>query len=128
MNTIKGQYIGYIWWSNAKTPEVYDEAKTIDIVIEDNINPFIIEGMLWDKDNNISVTIKNIDGKCQISSVCVNDFKSNVKFTEKKFIAHRIKNASKLIFRQYWELKPNKDCLNMDVYIPTKLLFVGFEK
>ncbi|MDR3057356.1 MAG: TIGR04423 family type III CRISPR-associated protein, partial [Prevotella sp.] len=58
---IKEPCEGYIWKSNSPNPVVYyNEPVTIEL--DENINPFIVEGYLYVKDK-LSYTIKYVDGK-----------------------------------------------------------------
>ena len=56
---------GYYWYSNASKPCVLDD-ETISASIFTQL-PFIIEGNLYNKENQISINIKNIDGQYLIT-------------------------------------------------------------
>lgn len=119
---------GYLWYSNGSAPIVCSSTEPKDISIDEKQNPFIIEGLLWDYENKTSITIKNIDGKCLIREDDIDKLDEEMIYTEKKIIAHRLKDVKWLKFRQYWKRVSDPECLGMYVLTPNKLVFVGFEK
>ena len=56
----KAKYQGYIWFSDSTKPEIIDREFSLDISSE--TNPFIAEAYLMDEDNQISYSIKFVDG------------------------------------------------------------------
>lgn len=147
MHTIeKAKYEGYLWWSDNKKPIVYYGKDVLSLQFDDNDNPFIIEGNLWDAESRISIYIRYVDGRHIIRRTCVtkdelrgiND--SNLDFNDKsyplvattikEFIAHRIPSVKKLRFLQYWETSTDYEnmCEGMVALQPSKLVFIGFNK
>ena len=63
----KAAYQGYIWYSDEQAPKVYDNAE-VGFELDDNANPFVIEGQLYDRAEDRSVSIKFIDGKYHINT------------------------------------------------------------
>ena len=49
--------------SDATHPVVYNPARPIDITLDENDNPFVIEGELYDASKGESITIRYADGK-----------------------------------------------------------------
>ncbi len=115
---------GYIWKSDAPKPEKVYSNELCELTLDESENPFIVEGLLTDGKNK-SVHIKYIDGKYLITNFEWG--KLSNEYTEQKFIAHRIENVSKLIFRQYWKSKIDSLCEGMETLQPAELVFVGFE-
>jgi len=138
-NTKVIEYIGYLWLSNSQTPIEYHNPSEISTSMEniaDDSNPFIVEGQLYSKDANKSYSIKYVDGRHIVVEYDLNripgDWESDEKDDLKKFIPNRLK-ASKIVFRQYWELRVDEfcgkddSCEGMQVYQPAAFVFVGFE-
>ncbi len=147
MHTIKeAKYEGYLWWSDSKKPVVYYGTDILSLQFDDNDNPFIIEGNLWDKERRISIYIRYVDGKHIIrhSNVTTDELKGiddrklngdNISYplvatTIKNFIAHRIPGVKELRFLQYWETATDNEnmCEGMVALQPSKLVFIGFKK
>ena len=59
-------YEGYLWWSDAASPKVYQKQQ-LPKWPEEKSNPFIIEGQLYDDNNKKSYSIRFVDGDYQIS-------------------------------------------------------------
>jgi len=147
MNKIKnGKYEGWIWESDKLNPHVIDtssdletqlQAKGIafqlndnDITFDDNKNPFVIEGMLWNAETKTSVSIKYVDGKHIINTheVKEEDLKGSETASVKMFMTHRIKEFKSLKMLQYWEEKEDEKCLKFKSLQPGRLVFIGFNK
>ncbi len=143
MKTIeKAKYEGYLWYSDKKIPEVFHGDKEIGVELDDNQNPFVIEGNLWDIEKSVSILIKYADGKHIVRRTLVspkeingtND--NNLNFYEEKvvatsrktFIAHRINWVRELNFLQYWRTEKDDFCEGMNVLQPAELVFIGFKK
>ena len=138
----EAKYEGYLWWSNSKIPVIYNGTKPLSLQLDDNNNPFIIEGNLWNADKCESIYIRYIDGQHLVRSIIVSeeewygiDDKSllldklgerKVTTTRKEFLAHRIPNVSRLRFLQYWETEKDECCEGMYALKPKRLVFVGF--
>jgi CRISPR type III-associated protein (TIGR04423 family) len=119
----KSKYSGYIWKSDQKEPEVIIE-KEPEFSFDDNQNPFVVEGFLFD--GKTSYSIRYVDGKH-----IVNDFplaKMPKEYTEQLFIPSFKKGVTELKFRQYWKPEPDPLCEGMEVLKPAQLVFVGFNK
>lgn len=123
-----GTYVGYIWKSDTNKPEVYCNDAIQDIKLNDEENPFIIEGQLYDKEKCVSYSIKYIDGKYiakKFSDLEDEELGMNIPIS---YYANRMDNVEKLMFRQYWEAEQDDLCEGMEVLKPTSMVFVGFEK
>ncbi|MDR1371261.1 MAG: TIGR04423 family type III CRISPR-associated protein [Dysgonamonadaceae bacterium] len=124
------KYIGYIWMSDSDCPLEFHNPTVLnrELSIDENDNPFIIEGQLYCKEEGgfeKSYSIKYTDGAYIVTEYDLNEFhrdKASIKF----FIPNRIK-ASKLKFEQYWKSEPDELCEGMEVFNPGPLVFVGFE-
>ena len=133
------KYSGYIWKSDSKEPEVYNNEEVDFSII--NVNPFIIEGLLYCKDDNISLTIKHT-GKYHINEIDLNNLPkgavlegySDVDKKEKlNYLPHRLKDdkkgidVDKVCFKQLWVTEEDENCENMLVLKMKALVFTGFK-
>lgn len=126
---ITKDFQGYIWMSDQTKPEVFDFNNEKLLVLDDNKNPFVIEGQLYDKTQKKSYSIKYVDGKYIVMPYDVTD--DEVK-NAKSYYPNRM--SKKLLFYQRWEVmkdnegKENGDdyCENIPVLEPAGLVFVGF--
>ena len=75
---IKGKFEGYLWKSDEQAPEVYKGNKLLEVyTFEDDINPFIIEGQLYDSETGQSVSIKYVDGEYKIKKYYIDKKESD---------------------------------------------------
>ena len=121
MKIEKSKYQGYLWYSNAKEPQII-ENKDFELEIEDTENPFIIEGQLYDGTKSIS--IKYVDGKYVVKTYMVSELKGEVQ--QQVFYSNRMQHKQ-LLFSQYWREEPDALCEGMNVLQPKELVFVGFK-
>lgn len=124
MKKIQGDKMtGYLWYSDQDHPTVYD-GERVEQILNDEDNPFIIEGQLCD--DKVSYSIKYVDGEYLVKSITLSELpKENVN--DKYFQSHRM-NGKILHFKEYWEEKTDDLCCGMKVLQPGKLVFVGFKK
>lgn len=117
---------GYLWWSDQQAPEVYQD-EALDICLDETINPFVVEGQLYDKGEKKSYSIKYIDGQYLINIYKVDqDFKDAICET-KCYLSNRMERPW-LKFLRVWEEKEDKNCMGMSVLTLTKNVFVGFKE
>lgn len=122
-------YDGYLWYSDQKTPEVFEQKEWNESMLDENANPFVIEGQLYDSENLVSYSIKYVDGKYiknkyQLKST---DF-NNVDVDILDFKAHRMGEGRVLQFLQYYREEIDSLCEGMKVLQPKEKVFVGFKK
>lgn len=125
----QAKYEGYIWWSDQTQPQVL-LGKEFDIEsINDGLNPFVIEGQLWNADDGVSISIRCVDGKHIIKShqVATEDLQGTSTVTPERYISH-IKGVGRLCFLRYWKAEKDEFCENFEALRPEKLVFVGYEK
>lgn len=127
MEPIKGTFEGYLWWSDQKYPEVHTKEKPkTDLVLNQDKNPFIIEGQLYDSQKDYSVSIKYVDGKYIVNEYDVKtDFVGEV--VNHSYRGNKMEGRN-LLFKELWEPEKDPLCENMKVLKATKVAFVGFEK
>lgn len=127
MKIEKSKYQGYLWYSDKKDPD-YFENREFDLQKDDGENPFIIEGQLYDGKNSIS--IKYVDGKYLCKEYELSQFDADdIVKKEEVFYSHRM-DGKQLKFNQYWREQEDLDnlCEGMKALQPAELVFVGFKK
>jgi CRISPR type III-associated protein (TIGR04423 family) len=125
----QAKYEGYIWHSDQTHPQVL-RGKEFDLdQLMDGANPFVIEGQLWDAEQGISISIRNVDGKhivnCQ--QVTPRDLLGTTTTNVEKYIPHRIEGVGRLCFLRYWKAEGDELCEHFKALRPEKLVFIGFE-
>lgn len=146
---IKGNFEGYLWKSDKQVPDVYNGKNLLPVyTFDDNTNPFIIEGQLYDSKTGLSVSIKYVDGEYIIKKYYIEkkdsshlSFSAVVKgengdkkvitpceVKELHFKGHSELKGHNLHFYELWEEKTDPLCCNMKVLEATKVIFAGFSK
>ena len=110
-------------------PKVYQDEQ-INIILDETKNPFVVEGQLYDKEEDKSYSIKYIDGQylIKVNKVGNDDF-TNKDNELKSFLSNRM-GGRWLKFLRYWEPTEQGDenCEGMKPLVITKNVFVGFKK
>ena len=123
----KRKYEGYLWFSDREKPKVLKEEEYDFSKHTEKENPFIVEGMLFCKEENVSVMIRHT-GKYHI---CEFDFeklkKKGAEFEDVKYLPYRLDGIKKLKFKQLWLPEPDANCEDMEVLKMKALIFTGFE-
>ncbi len=115
-------YIGYYWLSGSVTPVMVNGKKFDSTQIK--INPFIIEGMLWDEKAKKSIMITHT-GSYQIFEYDLKEIEG--EFVEKEYMAHRLEGISKVCFKQLWQAEEDANCEGMEVLKMKAQIFTGFK-
>jgi CRISPR type III-associated protein (TIGR04423 family) len=130
MNKIlKGNFEGYLWKSNATHPDVFYDRT--EIMLDDSVTPFYIEGQLWDKSSKKSVSIRFVDGEYLVKEWTVTDDELSVeaKYVEQKsFFPNRMEKVDKLLFLQYWKEVEDPYINDFKKLVPAQLVFVGLKR
>jgi len=130
MKIEESTYTGYLWYSDETQPCVFLD-KTFALEESDESARFIIEGNLFDKERQLSVSIRYVDGHYIVKHFQLKDL--GTVFDEQEYIPNRMvlegaeKRIEKLRFRQYWQLVPDELCEGMEVLTPKALVFMGFK-
>ena len=125
INEIKTRkYEGYVWFSNKETPKVlrneeYDFSKHTE-----NENPFIVEALLYCREENISVMIRHTD-KYHIKEFDLNEY-SDENFVDVQYLPHRLDGVNKVNFKQLWLPEEDEHCEKLEVLKMKALIFTGF--
>lgn len=118
---MKGQ--GYIWMSDKTQPEIISELN-IDDYKKTPSNPFVNECMF--STETTSYIIRFVDGQYIISEASFSVPEGAID-KPVEYCAHRLEGIAKIKLVQRWELRENTNCLDMKEYVPTQLVFKGFE-
>lgn len=121
---IEGAYDGYIWMSDEQSPKVL-LGEMPELNLDAHCNPFVIEAQLYCKENNVSYSIRYVDGEYIINKY---DLTESADYEEKLFVPARMPEIQTLKFRQYWKEENVKNCYNWTTLKPGKLVFAGFER
>lgn len=133
----RGSYVGYLWLSDeAKPIAIPEQSNKYDLAqygldLSNDHNPFVVEGLLFDASNNLSISIKYVDGGYIVNEYHI-DMLAPSYYKEVTYQSHRM-NGRKLKFRQYWEEAEDEFCddpqdtKGMKTLRPGKLVFVGFD-
>lgn len=118
---------GYIWLSNESKPKIIKIDDTVDI--NSYTNPFIVEGYLYDRKNEISYTIKYVDGNVKVWSF-TKKILDGKECVSKSYIANTKfdKEIEKLNFKEIWTPMSDEQCNGWKVLQMQAVLFVGFER
>ena len=118
-------YNGYLWWSNAQEPNVFQNEMLPEWLIETD-NPFIMEGNLADTQNQLSYAIRFFDGEYIVNRFDLKDLSSN-EFIFKSYLPNRFPlNIKNLCFKEFWKPEEDEFCDDMPVLKPAEVVFIGF--
>lgn len=116
-------YEGYVWMSDKEYPIVLN-GETYDFS-EINTNPFIIEALLYNKEEKKSIHVQH-SGEYQIFEYDLSKLeKSNL--VEKEYLPHRLKDVEKVLIKQIWLPEKDENCAGFDVLKLKAIVFCGFK-
>jgi len=125
----KMKYTGYVWLSNENKPTVLiDEVYDFGIT---NTNPFIVEALLWNKDEQVSVMIRH-SGTYHIHEYDLSKENQGIEWVQKEYLPHKLthpkgKEIEKVKFTQLWLAEEGPLCEGMEVMTMKALVFTGFK-
>lgn len=125
---VHNKYDGYLWLSNSKFPIEFSGGQLPESFGK-VANPFVVEGELWDSENNRSYSIHQAGNMtvCQSFDVKDSDFgNDNGNVDDRVYASHRMEHKG-LRFLEYWEPSANDACLDMNTLEMKKRVFVGFK-
>lgn len=139
---------GYLWLSNSNKPKVFP-TENVDIVLKEDMMPFVVEGQLYDSTTCISYSIRYVDGKYLVYKNDIDPTLLNLGVGNQKSITLKDKEGEDvtciverkdylsnrmdgkwLTFLRYWEPTEDGDenCKGMKPLVITKNVFIGFKK
>lgn len=123
-NIPSGVYQGYYWESSKTKPTLLDN-QPITLSFDDHTLPFIIEGNFYNKKQNISIQVKNIDGKHHIAKIDLNNLPEEA-IKKQSYLAHDIDAYKKFEVIEAWRLVAEPLMENMETFQPAWTAFIGF--
>lgn len=118
-------YQGYLWYSDAKEPEVIDNVPfTPDMLTP---MPFVVEGNLYSKDAGISIQIRNVDGDYHIAQIDLSNLEIGT-FNKQTYIGHRTSDFPKYAMIEAWEKVQDEQLDGLTTLEPIWSAFYGFQK
>lgn len=123
----EARYEGYFWKSDQSMPKVLEGKEKLSFTLTDGENPFVVEGLLWDSENKISISIRYVDGHYHVSNHQVEDCTES-QATEVSYLSHRLPGVKKLKFLRLWKKEQDPLCEDMDTLQFKTNIFVGLEK
>ena len=126
------RWTGYIWKSDAVEPQIIlDEEFDIE-EIKDSDNPFVVEGELYDAGNDISLSIRYVDGRHLIKAFDFRKSETGTEMTSVSFLPNNMPGVAELEFCQVWRPEEDEMCTGdngekMKVLRPAELVFKGFK-
>lgn len=138
VNIPGGKLVGFLWKSddNPHTVKVFDGSKEeSEIKLDASVNPFVVEGQLYDATKKKSYSIRYVDGLYWLSIYDVEKLDAEVNekdIQEYKYIASFDKAPGRLFFKEYWRTDADKEneelCSGFKPLCPAEFVFVGFKK
>lgn len=122
-------YEGYLWYSDQKQPEYIDNDNLFQMEMLKK-HPFVVEGALYSANENISITIRNLDGEYLIHQFDLKELDTeNYRKIEHKWLVAK-DQARKARMVEVWQLEEDKHelCAKMPSYRPAFWIFNGFTK
>lgn len=127
MNIPNSTYEGYVWYSDQSEPKILRD-ENFSFEPDESKNPFIVEALLFDRQNSLSFSVKYVDGKYIINKTPVLPEDEGKREVEKKRFLASFGNGISLSFLHYWKPVKESNCEGMEMLLPEKLVFVGFSK
>mgnify|MGYP004451414891 CR=1 FL=1 len=117
----KSKYMGYLWQSDKKSPEILPSSGQLDT--DAVSNPCVVEGQLVDSEKSIS--IKFVDGKYLVKEYLLVDY-ADVEPVE--YIPNRMEGVKGILFKRAWKPVNDDLCEGWEVLQPAELVFVGLKR
>ncbi len=118
-----GNFEGYYWYSNADKPELHLSG-TIDAAIFTDM-PFVIEANFYDKDQQISVSVRNFDGQYHIVQYNLAQRANGVELEEVQYEGHDLEDRNYLM-QEAWQPVVDDLLAGMKALQPAWAAFAGF--
>lgn len=118
---------GYLWFSDEREPRLFlNKPLAGDLFPLKGINPFIVEGNLYDPANGKSYSVRYDGSDTRV--YCYDHNKLPQNYNPLEYIPVRLGGAvQKLVFRQYWKNEPDPLCEGFEVLKPSSIVFFGFK-
>lgn len=119
---------GYLWFSNEREPHIFvNKPLAGEAFPPKGVNPFIVEGNLFDPANSKSYSLRYDGSETRI--YCYDHNQLPYDYTPLEYIPVRMGDVvRRLVFRQYWEKEADPLCEDLEVLKPSSIVFFGFKK
>lgn len=124
------KYEGYLWQSDQSKPKMIEEGESLSLTLTDGENPFVVEGLLWNREENTSIQIRYVDGIYFVTTYKVKPeaLAGSITIAPVSYLPHRLPGVKALKFLRQWEEVKDELCENMPTLQLKANIFVGFEK
>jgi CRISPR type III-associated protein (TIGR04423 family) len=118
-------YQGYLWYSNERTPRLFDNEPVTASMLSSL--PFVMEGMLYAEAEQVSLSIRTINGQYLIHRTDLSNL-SGVSTSETIYMTHRTPGFSG--YKMKVGMKPVVSTLlaGLEADQPAWTAFTGFVK
>ena len=117
-------FTGYYWLSDQQKPVQLSE-QIFDIQLLE-YQPYVVEGRLYSKENDLSIHIHFIDGKYDIFQMNWRDKPTEWETINSTYLAHDLDKVNEIKVTEVWIPANDPNCENMEVLQPAFLGFKGF--
>jgi CRISPR type III-associated protein (TIGR04423 family) len=117
-------FTGYYWLSDQQKPIQLSE-QIFDIQLLE-YQPYVVEGRLYSKENDLSIHIHFIDGKYDIFQMNWREKPTEWETINSTYLAHDLDKVNEIKVTEVWIPANDPNCENMEVLQPAFLGFKGF--
>jgi CRISPR type III-associated protein (TIGR04423 family) len=117
-------FTGYYWLSDQQKPIQLSE-QIFDIQLLE-YQPYVVEGRLYSKENDLSIHIHFIDGKYDIFQMNWREKPTEWETINSTYLAHDLDKVNEIKVTEVWLPANDPNCENMEVLQPAFLGFKGF--
>jgi CRISPR type III-associated protein (TIGR04423 family) len=117
-------FTGYYWLSDQQKPIQLSE-QIFDIQLLE-YQPYVVEGRLYSKENDLSIHIQFIDGKYDIFQMNWRKKPTEWETINSTYLAHDLDKVNEIKVTEVWIPANDPNCENMEVLQPAFLGFKGF--
>lgn len=117
-------FTGYYWLSVQQKPIQLSE-QIFDVQLLE-YHPYVVEGRLYCKENDLSIHIHFIDGKYDIFQMNWREKPTEWETINSTYLAHDLDKVNEIKVTEVWIPANDPNCENMEVLQPAFLGFKGF--
>lgn len=125
-----GNYEGYYWVSDAKSPQKIVSSADLAKMKEYIGNPFIMEALLYDRQGNRSIHVQHT-GVHHVAEYDWNSFDDTIMVSDPKdvevFLPQKIEGVKGLNFSRVWKKESDPLCEGKEVLKMYAIVFTGFK-
>jgi CRISPR type III-associated protein (TIGR04423 family) len=108
------KFQGYIWLSDATEPEW--NSLPNEVINQESINPFILEGHWYSLNGQYSLAFKNTGEQAFYTLIDWTSTNLDVEIYEENFVGHRLEGAEFLNFATLYQAVGDELCEGFPVY------------